>query len=89
MEALGGELENYLLESEDYKPKKNEEKKVSFVDRFKAEFLSSPNKPKASKPKKADPFKDKKSADNAAKLVSIFAHLAFKNFKKAHGMIMW
>lgn len=94
MDAMGGELEKYLEEAgEEIKKEKGEgkkEKKPSLVSRFKAEFTGS--KPAEEKPKKKtkEDAKAKASEKSRAKKVGkgdIF--LCFKNFKKAHGMIMW
>ena len=87
MEALGDELMNYLKEAEEAGKPKPPEKKKGILRK-----IAGPSAPKAAKPKKAKkPSKfylegEKKMAEGifAAELFD-----TFKNFKKAHQMLMW
>jgi len=92
MEALGGELEKYLEEAGDtFERTTKTPGSPNFKERFKAEFLgpTKPKKPKVKKPAKMNKAifeKEKKLANEIAKANMFYC---FKNFKKAHRMIMW
>ncbi len=88
MEALGGELEKYL-EQAGRETKKDELKEPpGFLKRFRSEFIgpAKAKKPKKEKISKIVLAKEKKAASKEAKVYMFFC---FKNYKKAHAMIMW
>jgi len=92
IDAMGGELESYLKEAEGKKEEEEKKaKKTGALQKLRMEFLGPP-KPKKEKVKKPARIpeiaseKDKSTAGSAAK-ADLF--LLFKNFKKAHQMIMW
>ena len=96
MEALGDELFKYLEEAgrvweekKEMEEEKEEEKKL--VRRLFGDFLApkKPKKPKVEKPKKKDMVALENERKEAAADLQIRLFLAFKNFKKGHGMIMW
>ena len=98
MEALGGELERYLEEAGEQMKKKEEgekegkKEKSSFFTRFKSEFIGTKpktKKPEAGKPKKKNKLKLKNEQKLAVKIGKGDLFLCFKNYKKAHRMIMW
>jgi len=92
IDAMGGELEKYLNEAEG---KEKEEKpkaaKPNALQRLRAEFLGppKPKKPEVKKLKKVNPVLDKAEKDKAKDTLKDEIFWAFKNFKKAHDMIMW
>jgi hypothetical protein len=91
IDAMGGDLERYLKQAEGEKIEEEKPSKPTFVDRIRAEFLG-PKKPKAEKPKKpkrVNPLKDKSERGAAIGTVKEEMFTLFKNFKKAHDMIMW
>ena len=89
---MGGELEKYLDEAEGKEKEEKEKKEAgpTALQRLKAEFLGPP-KPKRPKVKKQKipPIKDSSNKGKAKSTVKAEMFTAFKNFKKAHGMIMW
>jgi len=89
IDAMGGELQSYLEEAEG-KEKEDEEKKTkpSMIDRFKAEFLG-PSKAKKPKKPKINKIKDKANRSKAIGTAKNEMFYVYKNFKKAHGMVMW
>ena len=92
MEALGGELEKYLEQAGETKAKeeKGHEKPPGFMKRLRAEFIGppKPKKPEA-KEAKASKLTIKKETSAAKKELKICLFFAFKNYKKAHRMVMW
>ena len=92
IDAMGGDLESYLAEAEGKEFEKEFEKstKPTMMQQLKAEFVgpSKPKKAKAKRPK-MNPIKDSADKKKAVGSVKPRLFLAFKNFKKAHGMIMW
>jgi hypothetical protein len=91
MEALGGELEKYLEQAGEATIKeKKGEKPPGFMTRLKAEFIGPP-KPAKSKAKeaKASKLTVKKEIKAATKIMKGDLFYVFKNYKKAHRMIMW
>ncbi|MBW2966814.1 hypothetical protein KY342_06955 [Candidatus Woesearchaeota archaeon] len=92
MDALGGELEKYLEQAgeEIKKEEKKPEKAPGFLKRFRAEFVGPP-KPEAAKkkPEKTPALTIKKEKSAAKKELKICLFYTFKNYKKAHNMIMW
>ncbi len=92
MEALGGELEKYLQEAgEEMEKVKEEEKKPTALKRFKMEFFGpkKPEKTKEKKPKKLNKVKSESEKSLADEIAKADMFLCFKNYKKAHKMIMW
>ena len=93
MEALGGELEKYLEESGSVIESKKEEKKAgapTILQRFKAEFVGKkPVKAKAKKKEKPSEIEMKSETTAAADMTKSYLFYCFKNYKKAHRMIMW
>lgn len=97
MEALGGELFKYLEEAgrawEEDRQEKPEVKEETGFNKLFRDFIST--KPKADKLKKGkkaekpDQFKLEQEKKKAYSDLGIRLFLAFKNFKKGHGMIMW
>jgi hypothetical protein len=93
MDALGGELEKYLEQAGET-IKKGEEKESKkapgLLERFRAEFVG-PSKPEAAKkkPEKISPLTIKKEKSIAKKELKATLFFTFKNYKKAHNMIMW
>lgn len=92
MEALGAELEKYLREAGE-KPVEEEKvkEKPGFMQRLRAEFVGpkKPPRPKAEKPKKISKLMIDKEKGLAKTIVKDNMYWCFKNFKKAHQMIMW
>ncbi|MBD3249314.1 hypothetical protein GF336_04680 [Candidatus Woesearchaeota archaeon] len=96
MDALGDEFESYLEEAgevieKEEEAKKEEKKEPGFMERLRAEFIGpkKEKKPKEKKPSKADEAKKKSEQGKASKAAKMDLFLTFKNFKKAHGMVMW
>lgn len=91
MDALGEELVNYLKESGEEVEKKEEEKpkKYGFAESFKREFRGPKKEEKKLKPTKADVMKDKEDKRSTTGIMKQEMFTCFKNFKKAHDMIMW
>lgn len=89
MEALGGELERYLVQAgEEAKKEKEPEKPPGFLKRFRAEFVGPP-KPEKPKKEKISRLTINKETEAAKKELKLFMFYCFKNYKKAHAMIMW
>jgi len=82
MEALGDELMAYLKEAEEITPKVPEPK--SFFEKIAGK--KAPKKKKAKKPSKFYLESEKKRAEGIFR-TELFD--TFKNFKKAHAMLMW
>ena len=102
MNALGDELDKYLVEApQQKKGEKKEEKKAggktqkSFMESFLGEFYQAPEKGSKTPPKKSarDAWKDEKNLEAArgdlASGVRGVAWNTYNNFKKAHRMITW
>ncbi len=90
MDSLGEELQSYLNEASHLKNKPTiRTSNMTFFDRFKKTLVSSSDFSKETKYK--DPPKEllKKEASFAAGDVKNKMFWTFKNFKKAHNMIMW
>jgi len=93
MDALGGELERYLEQAGEAvkkEEKKESSKSPSFLKRFRAEFIGPP-KPESSKkkPEKISPLTISKEKSAAKKELKATLFFTFKNYKKAHNMVMW
>jgi len=89
MEALGGELEKYLTQAgEEAKEKEKLKEPPTFLERFRAEFIG-PSKAKKAKEKKLSKLILEKETKAAKKELKVFMFYCFKNYKKAHAMIMW
>ena len=93
MEALGDELMIYLDEAGrtwETKAEQKQSQKLGFARTFFGDFMgpqkSKAPHPKAKKPDSYELEKEKKQIESDLK-IKLF--LAFKNFKKGHGMIMW
>ena len=89
MESLGEELENYLEEAKEHK--EGEEPVESEKSKFTKQFLGvkKPAKPKKEKPKKITEFQKNTEKSVAKKVLKSELFDTFKNFKKAHGLLMW
>jgi hypothetical protein len=91
MEALGGELEKYLEQAGEAKAKEEgPEKPPGFMKRLRAEFIGppKPGKPEA-KQLKPSKLTIKKETVRAKKILKADIFFVFKNYKKAHRLIMW
>lgn len=97
MESMGGALETYLKEAEEEKQKEEKkgeqkEKKLGLLEQARLEFFG-PKREKEKKPKRSDARKDEAKIEgeksHATKIAKGDMFLLFKNFKKAHGLIMW
>lgn len=90
MEALGGELENYLEQAGETAEKKEEEKDEAQKGLFGIFMSKKPKKPeKPKKPSKMDKIKEISERKLAKDSVKAEMFYCFKNYKKAHGLIMW
>jgi len=89
---LGDELTKYLNEGKE--EKKTEVPEKTMMQRFLGDFYT-PKKVSSMKPKgsKRDAEAQKAKLGGQLKGVSAYAHamtwLTYKNFKKAHRMVMW
>lgn len=91
MEALGEELFNYLKEAgeEGEKEEVKGGEKKSFIEWLLGDFIT-PRAVRARKGKKpAKRERPKGEAKEAAEYLKLNMFYVYKNFKKAHGMVMW
>jgi len=102
MESLGDDLKGYLKEAgeefaEDKRPAADKKKAPTMWQQIKADFVGPSalepkkkgKKPKSAKEQAVGKAKQKGAIKSAGKAAQNDLYLSFKNFKKAHGMVMW
>jgi len=93
MTALGDELFKYLEQAGEEQEKKESsvvQAKRSVVEKLLGDFIDiKKNKKKKVKPLKLVPKKEMAGYDGAREYGTMRMFFAYKNFKKAHRMIMW